>query len=798
MEFKRSSLILPLSCLALVACGGGGSSSDSGNSGSSSDSGNSDGWQRSTNSLALTRANSDALGKATVADLVQGISMISESVYFVNDESGVPDFKDMPTDSETLSCSDGGTYKISVSASSRSVTQTYKNCTEDGYKLNGSLTMQITAVSSANKTYSVKYSFDDYIETLNGEVTGSLNGALSADLTNTSNGWVAKATSDYESIQPWADAQYYSDLEYTARLVVMSYYGSRWYRGDFSAVSGTVDLIGAGSAALTWNAADSSVNVSSSGSGHARLALQGDEYTYTVTADNGRFYATRMVIQDSIYESIVNGEETSDLYFYDVDYRAMDPDEAYQQNLVEIISSSGFDLYDVSVSMSSVDSNDDGSPDVDSNTAYSISVNEGVLTLSGDPATYTVSVGFANMNNVSDSISITVSLDTDTDGDSIANRDDFDDDNDGVYDYEDAYPLDGTEWADTDNDGIGDNADTDDDGDGYADTDDVLPNDSRCGQESDLVYGSCLYDYLDYDSPLTMDEKGVVYFRFDEYGQTIYRFDSVNKKTLTPIVVPDDFSFDNVLYSEEQKRLYLLSYSNTDIGYVENPAANTELEIMESASETSGCGVIISDDWLMIGSLVDTGICGMYAYDLDGNEVWSGRMAYADSPARGTWDQDTHTMYHRSDDGYWLRKLSIPADLSDFTIAWQEQSDNVQAVTSPVYVVANAGLIVDAAGHVFKADTMEYVDSLDVSYNNYSEKVLGSSDDGVYIWKALAGQRSSLQFVDLVGNNSNTQSFSSQYPNGIYHTEQGDELVYIDRDSDTYNYSIEVLNLNVN
>jgi gliding motility-associated-like protein len=61
----------------------------------------------------------------------------------------------------------------------------------------------------------------------------------------------------------------------------------------------------------------------------------------------------------------------------------------------------------------------------------------------------------------------------DTDGDGVSNDIDTDDDNDGILDVYDAFPLDRTEWKDTDHDGIGDNADTDDDNDGILDTCDV-------------------------------------------------------------------------------------------------------------------------------------------------------------------------------------------------------------------------------------------------------------------------------------------------------------------------------------
>ena len=60
----------------------------------------------------------------------------------------------------------------------------------------------------------------------------------------------------------------------------------------------------------------------------------------------------------------------------------------------------------------------------------------------------------------------------DTDSDGAGNACDTDDDNDGTPDGDDAFPLDDTESVDTDGDGTGDNADTDDDNDGAPDEED--------------------------------------------------------------------------------------------------------------------------------------------------------------------------------------------------------------------------------------------------------------------------------------------------------------------------------------
>ena len=59
---------------------------------------------------------------------------------------------------------------------------------------------------------------------------------------------------------------------------------------------------------------------------------------------------------------------------------------------------------------------------------------------------------------------------SDNDGDELCDALDVDDDNDGVNDTDDLWPLDYTEWSDNDGDGQGDNRDMDDDNDGWWDS----------------------------------------------------------------------------------------------------------------------------------------------------------------------------------------------------------------------------------------------------------------------------------------------------------------------------------------
>lgn len=73
----------------------------------------------------------------------------------------------------------------------------------------------------------------------------------------------------------------------------------------------------------------------------------------------------------------------------------------------------------------------------------------------------------------------------DTDHDGITDSQDPDDDNDGVIDEDDVFPLDGAEWVDTDGDRVGDNTDEDDDNDRHLDEEDAFPLDSMEWEDTD-------------------------------------------------------------------------------------------------------------------------------------------------------------------------------------------------------------------------------------------------------------------------------------------------------------------------
>lgn len=97
-----------------------------------------------------------------------------------------------------------------------------------------------------------------------------------------------------------------------------------------------------------------------------------------------------------------------------------------------------------------------------------------------------------NQANLNQEKSVVYLKDTDNDG--ISNNEDTDDDNDGVLDTNDAFPLNPNESIDTDHDGVGNNADSDDDNDGISDVLEIAnglnplnPSDARQDNDGDGV-----------------------------------------------------------------------------------------------------------------------------------------------------------------------------------------------------------------------------------------------------------------------------------------------------------------------
>jgi len=128
----------------------------------------------------------------------------------------------------------------------------------------------------------------------------------------------------------------------------------------------------------------------------------------------------------------------------------------------------------------------------------------------------------------------------DTDGDGIGNNKDDDDDNDGVKDKDDAFPLDHSEWKDSDHDAIGDNADPDDDNEGIPDVQEVAMGTNPLKADTDDddvndkqdVFSLDPTEWNDYDNDSIGDNKDP-----DADNDGIPKGKDVNDTNLGPVIV---------------------------------------------------------------------------------------------------------------------------------------------------------------------------------------------------------------------------------------------------------------------
>ena len=165
----------------------------------------------------------------------------------------------------------------------------------------------------------------------------------------------------------------------------------------------------------------------------------------TVNLKKGESYTLYATVQNS---GDADSESTTLAYYISIDSNITTGDTLLSTESIDVLISGG----------SSAQSTNETA-----DTAGTYYVGACVNTVNGESDTG---------NNCSNGVEIIV--DNDTDGDDIFDKEDSDDDNDGVLDVNDAFPLDASESIDTDRDGIGNNADKDDDNDGVSDVDEQI------------------------------------------------------------------------------------------------------------------------------------------------------------------------------------------------------------------------------------------------------------------------------------------------------------------------------------
>jgi hypothetical protein len=135
----------------------------------------------------------------------------------------------------------------------------------------------------------------------------------------------------------------------------------------------------------------------------------------------------------------------------------------------------------------------------------------------------------------------------DTDSDGIANDVDTDDDNDGVSDVNDEFPLDETESKDTDGDGVGDNADTDADGDGVEDdsNQEDETKDDTTEEVDTFVYSAGSYEQTIYSTSIQNHEWNNGWYQHE--GADFFANGGSSRIWPSPAITYFDWDFDGDL-----------------------------------------------------------------------------------------------------------------------------------------------------------------------------------------------------------------------------------------------------------
>lgn len=320
----------------------------------------------------------------------------------------------------------------------------------------------------------------------------------------------------------------------------------------------------------------------------------------------------------------------------------------------------------------------------------------------------------------------------DTDKDGIPNYLDSDDDNDGVEDSLDAFPLNANEQKDTDKDGIGNNRDNDDDNDGIIDAQDPLP----------LTKTEWFYTQ--------MDKEGIVYL-FNKSESKIYRWNTLAKKFLTPISVNDNLN--TMSYSKDHNRLYL-GYKNGEVKYI-------DLED-STLTQSSFVKLVISvGDLLSVGKYIliepdRTTRSIKYIYDKSANEV-SATVSYRSKVS--FWD----TINNRY---YFISSGISPSDLYYHEIDQETGVISKEVETkyhgsyehiAPIRSSLDGTKVVLGNGNIYKTSDLTIQNSIsdrviDATSRTNGELVYLYDNNGDTILKRVSSSLVSLEIVKYEGS----------------------------------------------
>ena len=510
--WKGRTTTLFLLAILLNACGGGGGGGASTGTGGTPP----------TPSGPTPPVAGEPIGPMTASSAGPTSAVFLQFVEFTNQlmqEFRADVTRSIATGTTSVACDNGGTLTATLSSDRLTLTEDYSNCGLD----NGGLPITVDgamitrySVAPSDAGFTVTRTFDAF-EVLSGGITEVSKGTFE---------FIAGVSQNLESSdQVILDMSIESSVEGTVRLtnVVLDIDTDLEFingLAGISGVSGQISHNAAAGYALTFNGAEQKIEFTGTGPEVARLEMRSGRY-YTAfhpsPADASTFMnrLSRDDLDDILLfdDSIRHGPfPRSSLILDGAELARVDDAPFLGEPLTFSLRGNFFDqdgdVLDIELTVTSIVAEPRSGPDVVWDVAAAASEFrleeteagkfEFESTLNEEVVRYDILAHATDPGGLQtiDGLAFAFTVYRDFDQDGSADRFDNDDDNDGVTDSIDAFPLDPDESVDTDLDGTGDNADTDDDNDSVADIDDFYPLDERCFEELDGNGSECWFSAL--------------------------------------------------------------------------------------------------------------------------------------------------------------------------------------------------------------------------------------------------------------------------------------------------------------
>ncbi|MCU7844026.1 MAG: hypothetical protein KZQ93_09325 [Candidatus Thiodiazotropha sp. (ex Monitilora ramsayi)] len=706
VSILRTFSLLILGSL-LSACGGGGSAT-------------SDSSPLTNKPIVLDASNVSKVAEVLRHEVFEPISLFEFHRSFFT--TPVPVFNYLNI-TETYPCV-SGERTVTVSRSGATVTYLYDQCQNDfAITIDGGITYTFSNVNPTNQTYTLKLtydnlSFDDGVSRTVYDGTTNLDANFAPDSTVSLNILSNRSINDKDIGEIFNSRS----LSFS-----VSYLGGPDNAALTGFSSGTIDLMNSGVVELYWLPTEERIQISGEGTQAGYIEISAGRFGVEYVDGNGNhsaMVASGIDIDNlDIFASTNSApvfRQGTKIYFAEGSPVIL--------NLEQWLYDPNLDVLSITPSIVSAPSG--ANYEVRSQQQFSVEI------VADTPGEYSLDIQATDPDGLTANGVIVFEISPDTDGDGTADHVDADDDNDGVDDVNDAFPLDSTETIDSDGDGIGNNADTDDDNDGVADSTDFAPLNPLCHSVAQTDGGVCISELTVSVTEISVDGDGIIYFLAQDLKK-LFRWNTATQEFLSPVqlgsVTPSDDTVQQMVYQPTQNRLYFGYFSGAII-YIDLAAA-PETEQGFAALPLQVGGLSTAGNYLLAQDA-----SGAWAthYILDSNAVITAQVDWNYYSSVYTWDPVNNRVY-------FFRDNTSPNDLhyedidqTNGTIIGSGETPyhGDYGITPPITISESGDFVLIGSGNIFNTADLTWAGAIPGNIDG----AVWTAADGLIAIRTIAGE----------------------------------------------------------